>query len=72
MGRVMSDPVLIKLKADAGIVLADLWRALTGQVPVETQEWQNAAVEPASQEMGSQGSRGEEPKQGSFCWVHLN
>jgi hypothetical protein len=68
----MSDPVLIKLKADAGIVLADLWRALTHQAPLETREEPKVGAEVDLPERASNGSRVAEPKQVGFCCVHLN
>ncbi len=64
----MNDPVYQKLKADAGIVLADLWRALRHQHPVE--EWRHPrhseTVPPQTPAEPSSS-----PTSG-LCYFHLN
>lgn len=42
----MKDPVIEKLKTDAGIVITDLWRALRQQPPVED-DWMRPRTQPA-------------------------
>jgi hypothetical protein len=68
----MDDPVLIKLKTDAAIVLVDLWRALSHQPPVEEQEWRNPRVEPVFERknLSAGGKAGAKPS--GLCYFHLN
>jgi hypothetical protein len=66
----VQDPVLNKLKADAGIVLADLWRVFRHQTPVEAEEWQlprssRSATDAADMEA-------EKPSQSGLCYFFLN
>lgn len=68
----MNDPVLLKLKADAGIVLADLWRMLRHQPPVEVAEWRlprvaSTPTEAVRKEPGRGG-----PRHTGLCYFHLN
>ena len=68
----MNDPVLAKLKADAGIVLVDLWRAFRHQPAVEDREW----LHPRVTLPGNEAGRGEPvqggPQQSGLCYFHLN
>lgn len=66
----MQDPILNKLKTDAGIVLTDLWRAFRHQPPVEAEEWQHPRISPASREMDT--TEIERPSQSGLCYFHLN
>lgn len=66
----MQDPVLNKLKTDAGIVLTDLWRAIRHQPPVEAEEWLHPRTSPASREMDA--SAREHPSQSGLSYFHLN
>jgi hypothetical protein len=68
----MDDPVLIKLKADAGIVLADLWRALRHQPSVEEQEWRHPRVEPIFEGKNLSGCENAASKPNGLCYFHLN
>ena len=64
----MKDPVLDKLKTDAGIVLADLWRTLRHQPPVE--EWTHPRLGVASPDE-TVAKPVERPPDG-LCYFHLN
>jgi hypothetical protein len=66
----MKDPVLNKLKTDAGIVLADLWRAFTHQPLVE--EWQHPRIHPAAPDMSMAETKSTGPSQSGLCYFHLN
>jgi hypothetical protein len=67
----MQDPILDKLKTDAGIVLTDLWRAFRHQPAVED-EWihprQASAADPAEPVALPEPAR---PADG-LCYFHLN
>jgi hypothetical protein len=66
----MHDPVFEKLKTDAGIVLADLWRAFRHQPPVEATDWQHPRVERSEAQAGA--AEIERPSQSGLCYFHLN
>ncbi len=64
----MQDPILNKLKADAGIVLADFWRAFRHRPPVE-EWWQARSGSPAVE---TEETRPAPPKPDGLCYFHLN
>ena len=66
----MQDPILDKLKADAGIVLADLWRAFRHQPAVEAEEWQHPRVSRSMSQPTEVET--ERPSQSGLCYFHLN
>jgi hypothetical protein len=66
----VQDPILNKLKTDAGIVLTDLWRAIRHQPPVEAEEWLHPRMSPGRPEMDS--PQGERPAPSGLCYFHLN
>ena len=64
----MKDPILDKLKTDAGVVLADLWRALRRQPAAH--EWQH----PRGRKTVDAADLPEmpEPPKSGLCYFHLN
>jgi hypothetical protein len=64
----MQDPILIKLKTDAGIVLADVWRALR-HLPLEEEHGQQGSDEslPAPESADAARLRSDD-----LCYFHLN
>jgi hypothetical protein len=68
----MDDPVLIKLKTDAGIVLADLWRTLWHQPPAEAEEWRHPRVDQSRREQEPAEGANAGPKPSGLCYFHLN
>ena len=66
----MHDPIYEKLKADAGIVLVDLWRAFRHQPPVEATDWQIPRVDRTDAEVGTPEI--ERRSQSGLCYFHLN
>jgi hypothetical protein len=68
----MDDPVLIKLKADAAVLLSDLWRTIRNQPPLEDEERRYGLVDPAGREKIPLENRGGGPKHGGLCYFHLN
>jgi hypothetical protein len=68
----MKDPVLIKLKADAAVVLMDLWRTLRNQPPLEDEERRRGRFDLAAMEKIPVEGRGGVPKQAGLCYFHLN
>ncbi|WP_157772509.1 hypothetical protein [Lacunisphaera limnophila] len=67
----MKDPVMAKLKADAGIVLADLWRAWRHQPPVEAADWSSDRLVQVRVTEGQDSSPRVSPPSG-LCYFHLN
>ena len=64
----MKDPVLDKLKTDAGEVLGELWRLLRHQPPVE--EWPHSRLN--SPVPSQTVSPPKPPAQSGLCYFHLN
>lgn len=64
----MKDPILEKLKADAGVVLAELWRALRHQPAKD--EWRHSQARRPGK--GTLSPENPGLSRSGLCYFHLN
>jgi len=68
----MADPLYQKLKADAEVILLDLWRMLRHLEPV--QEWQHVRAMPELEDTQKMAAAldARPPHSSGLCYFHLN